>query len=523
MAIPFDLTKKDDRSRLIELTFSSENKRRKTMSLRQTEIYNDRLLQAVYERIAARFSEETAMTMPIVASINLAKRIVDQEASIYKHPPEREYEGLSEQQSEILDIMREEMGFNAKMMQSNRSFKLQNQNHVMIIPKDGKLIMRVLRNHHIDKIDDMDDPEQAGGYIISGFNKDYIIQNRRSDTNRGSGFRGRFDQWIDVSYDSQNSDIGDPEDYKIPEQMVVWTNEYNFIMDKNGNIVSGEEIESPIPGMMPIVDISIEKDFEYWVRQGDAVGEFTIEYNVLMSDIHHIVQNQGYAQAYLIAKDDQMPTELVVGPNRVLRLPVDDSEVRPEFGFANPGSDISGAIQFTNEFLLNFLTSRGLDPDTIATNNSSGQMSSSGIQEFLRMIKRFEASRSDYDIYKKAERELFNVMKAWHNAAQGNPELLDPKFVGATMPEDASCQVVFSGPEMVQTEAEKLEVVSKKIEMGLLSRIEAIELTRDVSRERAMEIAEEIDGEQMGFSEPVVNDPRETQERLNEETEIEEE
>lgn len=498
MAIPFDLTKKDDRSRLIELTFSSENRRRKAMSLKQTEIYNDRLLQAVYERIAARFSEETAMTMPIVASINLAKRIVDQEASLYRHPPTREYEGLSEQQMEILEIMREEMGFNAKMMQSNRSFKLQNQNHVMIIPKDGKLIMRTLRNHHLDKIDDMDDPEIAGGYIISSFDKDYLIENVRKDTNRGSGFRGRYDQWTDITYDAQNSGIGDPEDYKIPDKMVVWTPEYNFIMDKNGNIISGEEIESPIPGMMPIVDISIEKDFEYWVRQGDAVGEFTVEYNVLMSDIHHIVQNQGYAQAYLVAKDDQMPTELVIGPNRVLRLPMDDPEMRPEFGFANPGSDISGAIQFTNEFLLNFLTSRGLDPDTIATNSTGASMSTSGVQEFLRMIKRFEASQADYDVYKKAEAQLFKIMKAWHNAAIGNPELLDPKYVGARMGDDVSCQVMFSGPEMIQTEREKLEVIEKKIEMGLLSRVEAIEYVRDVSKERAKEIAEEIDGEELG-------------------------
>jgi hypothetical protein len=506
MAIPFDLTKKDDRTRLIELTYSSENKRRKAMSLRQTEIYNDRLLQAVYERIAARFSEETARTMPIVASINLAKRIVDQEASIYKHPPQREYENMSEQQMELFEIIREEMSFNAKMMQSNRSFKLQNQNHVMVVPKDGRLCTRVLRNHHIDKIDDLEDPEVAGGYIISSFNKDYIIKNRQNDTNRGSGFRGRFDQWTDITYDGQNSGIGDVEDYQIPDRMLVWTPEYNFIMNEKGDIISGEEIESPIPGIMPIVDISIEKDFEYWVRQGDAVGEFTIEYNVLMSDIHHIVQNQGYAQAYLVAKDDQMPTELIVGPNRVLRLPVDDSEVRPEFGFANPGSDISGAIQFTNEFLVNFLTSRGLDPDTIATNSSSGTMSSSGVQEFLRMIKRFEASKSDYDIYRKAEMQIFKIIKAWHNAAIGNPELLDPRYVGAQIPEDASCQVTFAGPEMVQTEREKLEVVEKKIDMGLLSRIEAIEIVRDVSKERAMEIALEIDGEQMGMQEPIVDE-----------------
>ena len=61
-----------------------ENKRRKAESLKQFEIFNDRMDQYVVEYLKKQFSAATVREMPVVSSINLPKRIVTQEASIYK-------------------------------------------------------------------------------------------------------------------------------------------------------------------------------------------------------------------------------------------------------------------------------------------------------------------------------------------------------------------------------------------------------------------------------------------------------
>ena len=487
MAAILDMASLEDRRKLIKLINSTENKARKAESLKQTEIYNDRIYQHVYDRIASKFSLETACETPIVSSINLARRIAKQEASIYNEPADRMFTDLSDDQSEAVDLIYKDMATDWKLAKSNESFKLQQQNHVMLVPKDGKLKMRVLRNHHIDKIDDDTDPEIAAGYIISSFDKDEYLENRKTD-NKDYRY-GNFNNAATQSFSSMNSDIGDQADYKIADRYLVWTKEYNFIMDKEGNVISGDDIRNPI-GMIPIVDVSNEKDFEYWVRQGESLTEFTIEYNVLMSDLAHIIQNQGFAQAYLIADDSVIPNDIRIGPNKILKLPIGKDGDRPEFGYANPNSDIGGALEYANTYLLNFLTSRGLDPDTV-TSSGGSLVSSSGVQEFLRMIKKFEATREDFAVYKKAEYQLYELVKAWHNALIGTG-LLDSKYQTSRISEQSEIEVEFGKPQIVETDAEKLANIQTRLELGLISDVDAIMEDRKISREMALEEMERI-------------------------------
>lgn len=495
MPISIDLSSQKGRKELIEQIAYSENVKRKAISLRQTEIYGDYLYNHVWDNIAGRFSAETAREMPICAHINLARRIVKAEASIYKEEPHRTFTDSTPEQEEVIQLIYRDMMANSKFMRSNESFKLQQQNHLMIIPKDGKLKMRVLRNHHIDKIDDSEDPEVAAGYVIHGFDRTFFDSNRRRDNNEQSV--GRFNQFTNQRADNINAVIGDEDDWKTTEnRYLVWTKEFNFIMDGKGNVIS-EVTENPIPGFLPIVDVSQEKDFTYWVNQGDAIVDATLDYNVTMSDIGHIVQNQGFAQAYMIAQKDMVPDNLQIGPNSLLHLPIDMStDQRPEFGFAQPGSDISGALEYANDKLIAFLTSRGLDPDTISTDTSGGA-SSSGVQEFLRMMKHFKASKEDYDTYKRAEMQVYEIVKAWHNNA---PDLLDDKYKTSQLSEDSELLINYAGPEMLQTEQEKVDVWASKVDNGFASRVDAIMamegLDKDGAEERIMEIDKDGDFEQ---------------------------
>lgn len=486
--MPADLTQLDNRLALIKATKSTQNKGRKAESLRQVEIFNDRIFEHVWERLARRFSRETVSEMPLVSSVNIARRIAKQEASIYKQPPKREWTDLSDDQFETMNRIYANMGFDSKMLKSNESFKLQNQNHVMIVPVDGKLQMRVLRNHHIDSIDS-DDPENPAGYIISSIDKNDFRRKRRNEQG-GSGFRGRYDSWSDVESNFTDEAIGDEDDFlKQQQRYVVWTKEFNFVMNGKGEIVSGEDITNPL-GMVPIVDISIEKDFEYWVRQGDSLSEFTIEYNTALSSISQIVLMQGFAQAFLIAKDDVIPQNMQIGPNFIVKLPMEEgSGVRPEFGYAQPGSDISGSISFAEVMLSNYLTSRGADPKLIS---GSGEASSfnSGIERLLSMIETFEASRSDFDTYKKAEMDIYRIIKGWHNVSIGTG-ILDPEFVSSTIPESSELMIMFAGPEMIKTEGERVDTWTKRIEAGESTVVDMMMDLRGVDKEAALDLIKE--------------------------------
>ena len=328
------------------------------------------------------------------------------------------------------------------------------------------------------------------GYIISLIDKNEVRRNRRRNIG-GSGGQGRYDSWTDQDGDFRDQTIGDDDDFmKLRKKYLVWTEELNFIMNGKGQIITGEEVGSPIPGVLPIVDISIEKDFEYWVRQGDSLTEFTIEHNELMSFISQVVLMEGFSQAFLIAKDDVIPQNIQIGPNFLLKLPVEEgSSVRPEFGYASPGADISSSISFAESKLAQFLTSRGIDPATVSGKGQSDS-ATSGIDRLLKQIQMFEASRQDFDTYQKAEKEIYKVIKAWHNALIGTG-LLDPEFQAAALPEDSEVFVKFAGPEMVQTQNDKIDVWMKRIEAGEATVVDMMMDLRDVDKETALELLDE--------------------------------
>ena len=68
---------------IVQETDSLENKTRKEISKKQFEIFKDRAAHFVKEYLRAAYTTETVNEMPIIGSINLAKRVVSKEAALY--------------------------------------------------------------------------------------------------------------------------------------------------------------------------------------------------------------------------------------------------------------------------------------------------------------------------------------------------------------------------------------------------------------------------------------------------------
>lgn len=441
---------------------SEENRQRKSESFSQSEIYNDRQHQYVVNYLRTQFSEDTVKNMPIVSSINLAKRIVKQEASIYKTKPKREFFDMSDKQKETVNKIYEDGNFDAKLLKSNENYKLQNQNIIQILPQKGKIMMRTFKMHQIDVIPDETNPEYPWGYIISSYDKSFDLNaptgNKLSNP---TGFQSN--QNTPLYSDNLNQIVGDRDDYKATlERYVVWTKEHNFLMDGKGKILS-EDTASPIPGILPFVDVCSDKDYEFYNRQGQTSTDFSVQFNAAMSDLWNVVRMQGWAQAYLIAHDDVIPQNLQIGPNFILKLPVNkatEGAQRPEFGFANTNADIEGSMSFVEALLSTYLSSRGIDPKVISGSGDSVKYNS-GIERFLAMFDKFEASQSDISMYTWVEKQIFEIVKSWHNALKGT-EVLLPEYQTDTISDKAYLSVQFFKPELVKTEAEKLDVIERR-------------------------------------------------------------
>lgn len=478
-----DYSDSAQRLRVIHEINSDQNQDRKTRSLKECEIYNDDIRPYVKQYLRTRFNASTVEEMPIIASINLAKKIVTQEASIYSNSPVREWTNLTDDQKEKAQLIYDDMMADFKLMQANRFYRLQQQHHVKIFPMGGKLCMRNYKNHHIDAEPSDDNPEQAQAYIFSGFDK--FMQNDER-------------QYLDGDF--SNSKLADEEDYKSKvNKYVVWTPQYHFSMDANGKVIgeNPEDVLNPLweYGLMPVIDIANLKDFEYFQSYGNALTDFTIEFCGHLSSLAMVVDLQGYAQAILSGPPELLPRNLTVGPNHIIYLPSDPSlDATTSFEFANPSPDISGSQNYVESLLSMFLSSRGVDPKAISGNANGQDQYSSGIERLLAMIEKFEATREDYSLFERVEDKLWTIIKAWHNTLRDTDQL-DEKYKTQPFPEDSEVQVKFARPEMVTTEKEKLEAIQLKMDLGIISQRMAVKEFHDVDDERVDEIMEEIAGE----------------------------
>ena len=497
-----DLRVPDNRTQILSEIKIPENKDRKDASFVANEVYNGRLRQYVVEYLETLFSKSTVREMPIQAGTNLAKRIVSERASIYKESPQRNFTNADENQEQVLNKIYDDMKVDFMLSKANEFYALQNQCLLQCVPMEGKLSLRVLKLHHFDVITG-DNPEEMLGVIISSYDKKYKREIRDDNTPVPASSISRPSR-MNISNQIDES-IADPDD-KGPETYEVWTKAYtdekgevvpalNFVMDKKGNVLS-DDMLSPLD-VLPFVDISAYKDYQFFASDHNAIVDFTISFCAHMSEVCQGHRMQAYSQPFIKGPKELLPKNLEVGPNTILNLPSDPDLGDVEFGFAVPGGSVAHGIELAEALLAQFLSCQGIDPKIVS--GDSGQRFSSGIERLLSMIERFDATRVDFSLFAEVEHKLFHIIHFWHNALQGTGVLND-KYEMPRLSDDVDIAVTFARPEGAQTMLDKVSMHEKLIEQGLGSRVTAIMDMMDMNRSEAEEYIAKIDEDDMGMA-----------------------
>lgn len=483
-----------------------ENLERKREAYECLQIYKERQKELICRELRKEYGQESQDKMRKFTSLNLTRRIVHSEASIYKKAPERMLsEGASENEITQFENLYHFADANKKLKIANRYKVLFSQCALQVIPKNGILRTRVLTPFHYDVIPMWDDPEAPMAYII------------QMNSRPGNMINNQFDFEIQMTSearlqhgDLQNQIIADEDDDLLNAlRYVVWTDQLNFIADGKGQIINPEtdepfngsitddDVLSPLheDKILPFIDIADQKDFEFWVDRGCQLAEFALDIGKMDSDTAEINRLQGYSQPIISATE--MPQQTTVGPSAMLFLqkkPNGDPAKDPEFSFASPNPDLDASIKLRNAFINTFLTSRGLDKSVINT-DGEGQSYSSGVERHLAKIERFEESQDDLDLFKRVEDDYFMIMRAWSNKLQGvsvEEGGLRAELQNGQIREELEMTVKFETPEMIQTKREEEESHSRKLKEGSMSLVEVVMEQRGVEEDKAIEILEKI-------------------------------
>jgi hypothetical protein len=192
-----DLTRKENRKALISQIESNQNKGRKNVSYKASEIYKDNIKPYVITELREQFSEQTVREMPVSYSANIAKRVINQVSTVYQEAPERDWSELSVGQKEVAWDIYHEMKANKKLMTANKYLRLHRQCLLWMIPKDGVLTLRVLQPHQWDVVTNPSNPEEAIAYVISSYDNYNQLLEDSNKPATATGYKTASDQSTD--------------------------------------------------------------------------------------------------------------------------------------------------------------------------------------------------------------------------------------------------------------------------------------------------------------------------------------
>ncbi|MBC96400.1 MAG: hypothetical protein CME63_01515 [Halobacteriovoraceae bacterium] len=425
----------------------------------ECDIYEGRIKERVKSRLLSKYDKETVDEMEIVSFINMAKRVAKQEASIYKEAPVRRFQGAKDDSN--INNWYSLTGVKSKFLKSNRFFKLQNQNVIYVVPKDGRPEIKVLKKH------------QVHVYMNEG-EKVYLLPNY-----------------------SMTANYMKEEEFKRNTRFTVWSKDYNFIMDGNGELVSnGEEevdIKNPISPKLPFIDVVYDFEDSYWSGEDSGLAEFTISVNCVFSDILYIMKMQGFAIGAITGADEVLSAIQTqkVGAGRWLKLPTvpsstGEGDTQADVKFISPSPDLEASLSILESLIYAFLTSRGVDPKSFSL-SGDGQSFSSGWERLLSLIEKFEASMEDLDLYRGVEMQYLEIVKAYCIAYSGNNEVLSEEFQ-VSEASSITATIEYARPEMIETTSERNERINEEVKLGSKSKIQGfMEMRRIEDREEAIE------------------------------------
>lgn len=476
-----DLSSVENRKNLVKSIKSSENQCRKANSLKSYEVFNDNAKPFVESALIAQLSQTTVQQMQVISNLNIAKAVVNKEADIYTEAPVRTYEGMSDNDKKAIDALYADASYDTTLGKSNKYFKLHNQTFLQVLPDEGKINIRVLHGHNIDVIPDDLNPERAYAYIISSFDKSALLKS-----------------------DGVNQMTADADDAKaLAERYQVWTKEFVFTMNGRGEYVS-DPIKNEIQEL-PFVDVSKSKDFEFFVRIGQALTDFTIDYNVSWSDLLFTARMQGYSVGVVTGNTNLIPKTMTVGPNKLIFFPMDplNPEGTPNLEFKSANPAIEAVLKTIDSLVSVFLTTRGLDAKAVSSNNSGKTSYSSALERLLAMLDQFKASKEDFDLYKGVENKLHKIVTKYMALLSGTT-LLDKKYWTTKAIESSELKLNFARPEMVETKSEQIANEKSKIDLGISDRVEALAKIDGISEEEALKRITILDARKPKPETPVI-------------------
>lgn len=494
------------RKKVIAEIIDTENVDRKLESLKRYELYKGLIKKWIIEQLTKEgLQEETLVMMSNrAATVPILSKAVNKLARCYNAGVVR----TSEEAQEQLDALSSLLEVDQRQKIKDRYRQLFKNCVTYVKPEkddtdyDGsevyKLRLKVLAPYQYDVIEDCYDHERPKIFILT----DFIEQNRynnRTYAPEGTDGRGIPGQRVSMVGGSDRKDqiIADNrEDQGVDcRTFIWWCDKYHFTTDQNGEIIkekSPEDLINPI-GKKPFINMGDNQDGEFWAQGGDDLVNASVLINTLLTDLFSIAFIQGWGQMVVTGRD--IPQHLNVGPRTALILNYDEGDPEPKVDFASANPPLDSWMKMIEQYTAITLSTNDISPSSVA-----GKLEASNAASGIALlIEHSEATNSIEDkqrMFKDDEKLLWDIIFRWQNYLFDKQVLSQEHSEIGKIPETATIDIKFNSYSQILSEAERLDNIKKRKELGIntlidLIRIDNPELTEEQAEEKLQKIMEE--------------------------------
>jgi len=481
---------------LAEIKGQSEVTRR-AEALKRHLVYKDGGKRFLLEQIRREFNEDAIDEMRLVP-INLLKKIINKRSSLFRKPPVRRTDLDSDQA--LMDFYVDELDINQVMQKANRYFSLLCNGIIYVLP-DGKgsLKASVIPSYLYSIVPNRIDRCKIDTYVLNAF----VEEHRLFASDDIPSATGRQGYSKNVGYTQGSSDLVASNEHNSDQsrQCIFWSDKYHFTTNGDGNKILMPDQESDEHGLgrKPIVNFAKDRDNEPWEVQGEDLIDLTMAIQSGWTDVMSIAKHQGFAILTVVSEEE--PTKLVIGVNKAIWLKQNKDGPTPSIDYKSSSSNLDQYKDLLSELLALLLSTNDMNPSSIGGAMKS-QSFSSGFHALIEMADTLEAREEDKPAMMATEKDLWDVIKTWHNrlydVGMGDLGLSDEAYALGKFSDDFDPQITFSEVKPIESEQERIGVVQSLMGLRLMTRQDAMKkLYPDLTDDQIDQKLKDIDQEAM--------------------------
>lgn len=398
-----------------------------------------------------------------MAPINIFKKIVAKQTSIYNQPVMRTVENGTDEDLSLLRWYEKELNLNARLSRNNFLYNAYLYSLLQLTLTD------------VDPLTMIGKP-----FVRSVPNHQFLVMSV-SETNPTSP------DVIIICMDKIKNDGGDDDDCYF-----VYSNYQFVIMNREGRIHTKEMQRHNADGTNPY--LTTPYIYNNWSEhlsmpmiQPDNL-ELSLLIPLLLTDLNYAVKFQAFSTFVATDTDD---TAIELSPNAVVFLKSDGSGNKPSFEAIKPSIDIQQTLGLASSEMSLWLSSKGIRPGAIGS--LGADEFASGVSKMIDESDTYESVKEQIGVYEQAESAFWTkLFKHIH-----------PFWVAAGRIENTSlfssgARVVtkFTQPKPMQPRSDLINELKTEIESGFTTLERAVRrLNPEMDDKAVLELIDEAKAE----------------------------